>query len=372
MKKIIALGILAVLLVTLCSCKSNTEDPPGNNSGGTAGPPTTSPTPLGTGNLQYTTLFADDDLEILRVIDAGKLFVAKLQIGEQPENARDLTMENAALAFERFFVPDTLRISGVFIDPNETGSYTFIVSGLDENNYARSVKVYFREGEPMTWYCPMVYYSAMIDSVVGDYLGFLRNNNSYNLASWLLENQVTPDESYVREVSMTMDYLNRNYELAGAFIREDETRIIETGLYSTEGFIVTVEDAGGNTFQIELNCGDGLIYPTLHQGWLSEDSADAEQYLPSHGVRSVSINYGGNAVVDFTTNVGDTTPLTVRAEPVGSGNEIIWTSSNNSIFEVTATSATGTRATVTAKSRGSAYLTVSVDGIMAECIVRVR
>jgi uncharacterized protein YjdB len=71
-------------------------------------------------------------------------------------------------------------------------------------------------------------------------------------------------------------------------------------------------------------------------------------------------------------NRGDRITLSARIEPVGIDEEIIWTSSNTSVFEVVPDNVEGTAATITAMGSGSATVRVSVGGREAECIVRVR
>ena len=93
---------------------------------------------------------------------------------------------------------------------------------------------------------------------------------------------------------------------------------------------------------------------------------------PQPQVSFVTITYNGRKIEDFTEAVGKTVPLGARVEPVGIQEEIIWMSSDRSVFEVTTTNADGTAAKVTPISKGTAILTVSVGGVEAECIVRVR
>jgi len=213
---------------------------------------------------------AEDEAEVLRIMAAGKQFVVALQQGVQPADARDYDNDDvmgAVSAFDRFFHLDTLHVSGVFIDPNMPGSCTCVISGINDYGRAASVKVYFNQDEPMTWHCPIVYYNSLIDRVMETYLGYLRDNDPYGLAGWLSE-VMAPDDEFVREVKRTTDYYNRYYDLSETFIREDQTWIIESGFYSSsEGFMFTVEDAKGSTFQVELGCGDGLCFPSLLQDW---------------------------------------------------------------------------------------------------------
>jgi len=93
---------------------------------------------------------------------------------------------------------------------------------------------------------------------------------------------------------------------------------------------------------------------------------------PQPQVSNVTITYNGRKTEDFTEYVGKTVPLGARVEPVGIQEEIIWMSSDRNVFEVTTTNADGTAARVTPIGRGTATLTVSVGGVEAECIVRVK
>jgi len=202
-------------------------------------------------------------VELLNVLSAGQQFVESLQRGEIPANARDPAMDGAVSAFKRFFQMDTLRVDGAALNQYSPGSYVCWVFGLNEYNYPRVVVVYFDQGEPMAWYCPMVYYSAFVDGVIETYLGYLRENDPNGLAGWLLEHQVAPDDDFVREVKITTDYFNSHYDLSETFVRESETMILDSGFAASVGFVLTVEDANSNTFQVELIGGDGLMFPRL-------------------------------------------------------------------------------------------------------------
>jgi len=94
--------------------------------------------------------------------------------------------------------------------------------------------------------------------------------------------------------------------------------------------------------------------------------------LTKPAVRSVMITHNNKEKNDFTSKVGDTVKLAVRIEPVNIEEEIIWTSSNRSVFEVVATNTTGTEAKVTAVGKGTAIVTVTVGGVEDDCIVRVK
>ena len=107
--------------------------------------------------------------------------------------------------------------------------------------------------------------------------------------------------------------------------------------------------------------------------------SEPEIETPPPKVESVVILYAKTPIPDneFSTNVTDKTPLSVRIEPAGVefDDEIIWESSDKTVFEVVKDSTDGTTAVVTSIGSGSARaatLTVTVGDIKAECIVRVR
>jgi len=94
-------------------------------------------------------------------------------------------------------------------------------------------------------------------------------------------------------------------------------------------------------------------------------------------VQSIEITYAGTKMEDFSEPVGKKTPLRIRVEPPGAevDAEIIWTSSDTSVFEVVADNLEGTAASVTITGTGSArhaILTVSIGDIEAQCDVRIR
>ena len=93
---------------------------------------------------------------------------------------------------------------------------------------------------------------------------------------------------------------------------------------------------------------------------------------PAPTVRNVIITYNGRENRDFTASVGERVDLRVTVVPDDIEEEVIWTSSNESIFQVVPTNTQGTAARVTGLGRGTATLTASVGGFDAECIVRVR
>ena len=112
---------------------------------------------------------------------------------------------------------------------------------------------------------------------------------------------------------------------------------------------------------------------------VSPEPEPTEPELPSPPpveVQSVVITYAGLPITDFSEPVGAPVPLRVRVEPaVEFDEEVVWTSSDTSVFEVVKDNPEGTAATVHIIGSGTstfATLTVSIGGVEAECIVRVR
>ena len=95
---------------------------------------------------------------------------------------------------------------------------------------------------------------------------------------------------------------------------------------------------------------------------------------PQPEVRTVQIVYGSNNSPrdDITVRVGERVPLRVRIEPLGVTDEIIWSTSNRAIFDVVPTNTEQTAARITGIARGTETLTVTVGGVTATCIIRVR
>ena len=109
----------------------------------------------------------------------------------------------------------------------------------------------------------------------------------------------------------------------------------------------------------------------------SESPSESPSEPPRLEVESVFITYAGLPLVDFSEPIGTPVPLRVRIEPPGAeyDGDIVWSSSNTSVFDVVKDNPEGTAATVTIIGSGSARaatLTVSVAGVEAECIVRIR
>ena len=94
--------------------------------------------------------------------------------------------------------------------------------------------------------------------------------------------------------------------------------------------------------------------------------------MPQPKVQSVAITYANNEKNDVTMTTDEQAVFRARINPVGTGENIIWTSSDPDVFEVAVINAEATQAQVTAIGTGNAVLTVSVDGVRAECTIRVR
>ena len=93
-------------------------------------------------------------------------------------------------------------------------------------------------------------------------------------------------------------------------------------------------------------------------------------------IETITITYAKTEVTEFTAAPGDWVPLSVKIEPAGAefDEEIIWTSSDTSVFEVAKSNPEGTDAIVTTIGSGTAEvatLTVSIGDVRAECIVHV-
>ena len=105
-----------------------------------------------------------------------------------------------------------------------------------------------------------------------------------------------------------------------------------------------------------------------------EDVDETPSPSPSSEVTLVQITYSNRSTSDFTAGIGERVPLRARIEPATASidEDIEWTSSDTSVFNVVKTNTEGTNATVTGIGVGTATLTVTVGGQEATCIVRVR
>ena len=86
---------------------------------------------------------------------------------------------------------------------------------------------------------------------------------------------------------------------------------------------------------------------------------------PNVKVASVIITYRGSKREDVTMNVGDSLDFSYETAPVTTDKVPIWDSSDNDVFVVV-------NGHVTAMGKGTADLTVTVDGVTAKCIIRVK
>jgi len=169
-------------------------------------------------------------------------------------------------------------------------------------------------------------------------------------------------------------YMEKLEELAAEARARGEWFVYTIPLYASDGRTVIGEFAIGDS-----GLDRGLVYygpqpPSngADAGQSSVSRPPAPQGQPPGGsVESVTITYDGRETRDVTEFVGGAFTLTARVEPAGQG-EIIWTSSDRSIFEVVVSDIEGTEATITAIGSGTATLRVSVGGVEAECVIRVR
>lgn len=87
-------------------------------------------------------------------------------------------------------------------------------------------------------------------------------------------------------------------------------------------------------------------------------------------VNEVKIYYYGDVRTEFTTKVGDVTPLTAQPYPMNLVNpEIVWTSSDENVIKI---EGSGSSASVRAVGSGVATLTVTCYGASATCRIVVR
>jgi DNA-directed RNA polymerase subunit RPC12/RpoP len=91
---------------------------------------------------------------------------------------------------------------------------------------------------------------------------------------------------------------------------------------------------------------------------------------PAPKVQSVMITANNRENNDFTVKVAETVILRVKVEPIDFEDEIIWKSSDESVFEVVPISADKTQAKVTGIGVGNAKVTVTVGDVADDCIVR--
>jgi len=104
----------------------------------------------------------------------------------------------------------------------------------------------------------------------------------------------------------------------------------------------------------------------------TDESPDIDETSPppSIQVMAVAITYSGRVKTDISVKVGERVPLKVRIDPMGVDEEVLWYSSDTSIFGVVPDSLERTQAIVTGVGLGNATLTVTVGDIETTCIVR--
>lgn len=126
---------------------------------------------------------------------------------------------------------------------------------------------------------------------------------------------------------------------------------------------------------------DGLLsLPAVHEVTPQEDDEEDpydDGFEHEIVARDVSVRFNNNPLIlgpegrEFSMRVGESITLTVRIEPLGVEDEIIWLSSDRAIFEVTPTNPEHTEVTVRAVGRGTARLNVTVGEVTETVIVRV-
>jgi hypothetical protein len=83
-------------------------------------------------------------------------------------------------------------------------------------------------------------------------------------------------------------------------------------------------------------------------------------------ITSVSITYNGDPREDITLKVGEKVPMSFKTTPETTDKTATWKSADENVFMVLS------NGTVTGIGKGRADLIVTVDGVEARCIVRVR
>lgn len=195
---------------------------------------------------------------------------------------------------------------------------------------------------------------------------------------------------------------------SGGFGANNPDLILATGIDGTTGYVLSSDLEGAGPLDRPNNPEEAMEYMRQLEELENEARARGVNYLYSiplyasdgqtiigqFGVGNVPpphpqdetelqiiVTYDGqSAVITFQNRVIRDITLTaedrfeLRIEPVGIQlpEEIIFTSSDQSVFEVITTNPHGTEAILSVMGRGSAVLLVSVGGIEAECIVRVR
>ena len=144
--------------------------------------------------------------------------------------------------------------------------------------------------------------------------------------------------------------------------RNGENYLWTVPLYAEDGVTVIGEFGYGGSSQMQVS---------------EYAEAVPQSPIPSLSAQTMQITYADHRVLDVTAHVGESFPLRVRVEPAGLDfdEEITWTSSDTSVFEVVKDNPEGTAATISIISDGSsklAVLTVEMGDVQEECIIRVR
>ena len=229
----------------------------------------------------------------------------------------------------------------------------------------------------------------------------IRRMYELGVASGIGNGRFAPDENVTRQdfavlLCRFMDTIGVHLDLKTTVTFSDENCIADyaaeavrtltaagilkgsNGKFDPTGFI-TREQALACTSRVKqlTNMDEGKdsdMYAEVSVAGGNDDSVLSSS--PFTQVQSLQIMYARTAVSDFTMPIGSQIPLNISIEPAGAeyDEEIIWASSDTSVFEVSKNNPEGTTAIVTiigSGSASSAVLTVSIGNVKAECIVRV-
>ncbi|MDR0325069.1 MAG: hypothetical protein LBI19_03115 [Oscillospiraceae bacterium] len=250
-------AVFALLLCLLSSC-SATEEAPSPFVTDEITP--SSPLPPSPPETPFVSSLPEDEQELLRIVAAGKRFVSELQSGVEPSGKSEWQDGDAAAAFGRFLNMETLYVSGVFMDPTMPGFYVCMISGYTQYNYGRSVDVVFRGDDSLEWSCAMVGYYEQSDFMLDTYLRLLQDGDAEMLANWFgLDGP--PSEAMIASAKDTLAYYQSWCDLSKLTVRENDGLLYDVYI---RGFIYTIEDANGNTFQVETRIGDGFCFPVSY------------------------------------------------------------------------------------------------------------
>jgi hypothetical protein len=181
------------------------------------------------------------------------------------------------------------------------------------------------------------------------------------------------------EPEMYGDYLGHLSHVQQALSGNVESYVMDHGLWGPSVYAVAPIYDERNIagivlagLRLDSEYAEGYsVSPEPPRGGDASSTPPPQPPSPSE-VQAVSIVYSGRVMTDITMRVGEIIPLSVRIEPLGIDAEVVWSSSDRSVFEVTPTDVEGTSARVTGVGRGTATLTVTFDGVVAECAIRVR